>query len=307
MRILHVGNPANAAWRLAQGQIALGHEAKVLTIGEQPYGFPSDIHIPAPMPGVRTLSGILRWQLMVGFDVIHVHGGIYPLDWIYPLFKSVWRSKTLAIHFHGSEVRNGRGINYLRSGDRIFVATPDLRSSHALRYIEARWIPNPIDLASDLAWHSFHAKPPDQRPVFGHFPSSGSMKGTLEIARRFHEAFPDGEAEFRIHEGVPYSDMPKAMALCDAVIDQHRPEIGAYGYISIEAMALGKPVFCTLNPGLYRVDCPILPIDSWRLRRVAFDDHFRLYRGLCGRGYIAQVHESKKVAKMVLEAYGRET
>src|SRR5699024_11742732 len=65
--------------------------------------------------------------------------------------------------------------------------------------------------------------------------------------------------DFRFIEGMDHQETMNLLSKADIVIDQLR--IGASGYLSTEAMALGKPVICYIREDLvdaYPKDFPIV-------------------------------------------------
>lgn len=310
IRIAHVNNIANVAWTLAQAQRRLGHEAIVVTLQASAYGLPEDLRIPSvPGPLGWNVSMFSRWRTFADFDVVHVHGGIWRSQLFYPLFKRRHRWKTLAVHFHGSETRTGKGLHHLGSIDVKFRSTPDLA-----RWVPASlWIPNPIELPV------LPPEPENPVPRFGHFPTRPDQKGTARILEVFRSVFGPGEeslrdgirifrgseAELWIVTGRPHDEALKIMSRCDAVIDQISP-YESYGMVGIEGMAFAKPVFSTLRLESFP-DCPVLPLEAdetaEHLRSVARDRDFRRKRGAAARAYVERVHDSANVARLVLRAY----
>ena len=310
MKIAHINNIANVAWRLAEAQRRLGHEAVVFSLRDSPYRFPRDVRIGgADGPLGWNAVTFARWRTFSDFDVIHVHGGIWKSQIFFPLFKRRFSWKTLAVHYHGSETRTGRGLHHLRSIDLRFHSTPDL----AQWLPGSVWVPNPIDLP-DLP-----PEPNNARPTFGHIVSSPVQKGTEAVKALFQKAFgpvrteeqgptarySSAAADLLIASQVPHDEALRIIASCDAVIDQISPYM-AYGMVAIEAMALGKPVFGTLRLDWYP-GCPVIPAQtedaSDKLRAIAEDGKYRRERGRAGRDYVAHVHESGRVARQVLKAY----
>ena len=310
MKIAHINNIANVAWILAQAQRRLGHEAVVFSVQESPYQFPSDVRIGgAEGPLGWNAAMTSHWRTLADFDVVHVHGGIWWSQVFYPMFKTRYRWKTLAVHFHGSETRTGKGLHHLASTDIRFHSTPDLGP----RIPGSVWIPNPIDLPP------LPPEPSNPLPRFGHFPSSPVHKGTHRVIEAFRKAFGPLETEtaghVTRHRGrdtelwvvaqAPHETALRVMAGCDAVIDQLSP-FGAYGMVAIEAMAFGKPVLGTLRLDWY-AGCPVIPITegeaSEQLRTVANDGDYRRGRGAAGRAYVTRVHEAGAVARQVLRGY----
>ncbi len=310
MRIAHINNIANVAWTLARAQERLGHEAVVFGVEDTPFRCPEDVRIRgARGPLGWNAAMALQWRRLRGFDVIHVHGGIWASQYVYLLFKRRYPWTTLAVHLHGSETRTGKGLHHLRHADLVFHSTPDLSS----RMPQSVWVPNPIDCGD-------RPKEVDNLiPRFGHFVSSARHKGTELVLRAFDEAFGplqrDGEgtitryrgreSELVVGQGAPHDQALKVMAGCDAVIDQIAL-YGIYGMVAIEAMALGKPVLGTVRLEWYR-DCPIVTITeenaSAQLRAIAKDPGLRRNLGVAGRTYVGRVHEATAVARRVLKAY----
>jgi len=312
MRIAHIDGFAGVAWRLARAQERLGHETTVFSLRESPYRFPYDVRLRGTEgPLGWNAAMFANWKTFAAFDVLHVHGGIWRSQFFYPIFKRSFRWKTLAVHFHGSETRTGKGLHYLASADLLFRSTQDL----AAWLPQSEWVPNPIDLPE------LPPDPGNPRPRFGHFVSSPENKGTRRILALFQDTFGPleketaghvekyrgREAELWVVSGVPHEDALRIMTNCDAIIDQFS-DFDSYGVVAIEAMAFGKPVFGTVRMEWYP-GCPVIPLRGTdagnRLRDIARDAALRKKCGLAGRAYVERVHESGKVARQVLKAYYR--
>lgn len=310
MRIAHINNIANVAWRLAEAQRRLGHEATVFSLQDTPFGFPSDVRMSGAQGPLSWNALMLsKWRTFAKYDVLHVHGGIWRSQLFYPLFKRRFRWKTLAVHFHGSETRGGRGLHHLAASDLQFHSTPDLQALLP----NSEWIPNPIDLPS------LPSPPNNLLPRFGHFASSPTLKGTGQVIETFRKAFGPlttetrgsnsvfrGElAELWVVSGEPHVSALRIMQGCDAVIDQIS-SYGIYGMVAVEAMAYGKPVLSTFRADWFP-GCPIIPLGSGsdfeRLRELASDASLRKSFGQKGRVYVGGVHESGHVAQRILRAY----
>jgi SAM-dependent methyltransferase len=250
-----------------------------------------------------------KWRTFSEFDVIHVHGGLWKSQLFYPLFKRRFPWKVLAVHYHGSETRTGKGLHHRALPDLRFYSTMDLARWHPT----GQWIPNPIDL-SDVG-----PQPENDVPRFGHFPSNPRQKGTETILRIFQEAFGETTqtshghttvyrakgAQLDVVSGAPHAEALEVMARCDAVLDQISP-YGSYGMVGIEGMALGKPVLGTVNPQWYP-GCPIVPLSGPEavdeVRQIAADPAHRRRLGSLGREYVSRVHDSAVVARQVIRAY----
>ena len=96
----------------------------------------------------------------------------------------------------------------------------------------------------------------------------------------------------------------------DVVIDQVRA--GAYGTVTAEAMALGKPVICYILPELlptYGSDFPVVSADPSTLEEVLAElmrsPDTRARVGAESRRYAERVHDHVAVAATLVDVYGR--
>ncbi len=94
----------------------------------------------------------------------------------------------------------------------------------------------------------------------------------------------------------------------DIVIDQIL--CGAYGNLSVEAMALGKPVICFIRPDLLQSFPSTLPVQSANpdtlyavLRDLVLDGTKRAELGKQGRLYVEEHHDAAKVAQQLKAIY----
>ena len=309
MRIAHINNTANVAWRLAAAQRRMGHEVVVCSLYETPFEFPCDVRIAgAEGPIGFNKAMFSRRKYLSGFDVLHIHGGIWKAQVFYPWLKFRFPEIVIAVHYHGSETRTGKGLHHRYCIDVSFHSTPDL----ADRLRNSVWVPNPVDLPDQ------YPEPNNALPRFVHFVSSGVHKGTDAVIKIFRRTFGDvrtavegpittmvaEEAELWVVSKVPHREALRIMGACDGVIDQVS-SFGSYGVVAVEAMALGKPVFCTINRSMFP-GCPIIPIQDGvdaELRAVSDDPSYRRRIGRAGREYVAKVHDSHKVANAVVAAY----
>ena len=109
------------------------------------------------------------------------------------------------------------------------------------------------------------------------------------------------EAELRVFTMVPQERVFAAMQQADVVLDRWN-QYGIYGYVSVEAMAFGKPVIADIDPLLYPEDCPVLYPTADTLKLMMHEDA-RKFAGQLGRKYAERVHESSVVAKKSIDAF----
>lgn len=105
-----------------------------------------------------------------------------------------------------------------------------------------------VDTESYGATESFG--PPDEPCVplrLLHAPNHRNLKGTDHILKAVEELRAEGVAvELSLVEGVPNSQMPALIQAADVVVDQL--VLGWYAMFAIEAMALARPVVCSVRP-----------------------------------------------------------
>lgn len=305
MRIAHLKNIANLAWRLAEGQRKLGHEAVVYARDDR-YGFPRDVAMPdGPGWNVWMLG---RLRELREFDVIHVHGGVWRGEVAYralaPFLPPIF------VQYNGGEARRGGGLHWQGAARGFFYTDPDIKGlvpGGAVR------LPLPIDTG---AMNRIPTRRTGGRdPVFAHFPTGD--KGTEEIIGMFVRAFGKREidaghqdlvirgdgATLWVFFDVPHAEVLDIMAnTADVVIDQVT-DLGIYATVSVEAMALGKPALSTIDRSLYPPSCPVVRPSAPKLMELARDAGYRKWLGERGREYVARVHDARRVAEKTIEAY----
>jgi glycosyltransferase involved in cell wall biosynthesis len=312
MRILHIRNIANVANVLATKQTELGHKAVTLEILNKPQVYRSDFNI-----GLSVEYGFSdvpkRFYLLIknllknmDFDVFHLHdGGLFPFDIDVPSWFKVMGK--VCVHWHGSKLRNMGNSGLSKCADYIFVSTPDL-----LRFEDrAEWIPNPIDLQALPHPDSRDFEKSNNINII-HAPSRRNVKGTDGIIAAVNTLKSEGyNVVLKLMENKTHDEVMRTMLNSDIVIDQISPTIGAYGVVSIEGMALEKPVICSLKEE-YLMDfyhgCPIINADfshlNEKLRYMVEDESARRAFGKNGRVYVERMHDALEVTKLVLTVYG---
>lgn len=192
----------------------------------------------------RAITLPFALKTMREYDVLHFHvRSLLPAD----LDLLFLNGQKKVIHYHGGEVR---GIKQpeLTPFDLRLVSTPDL-----LQYVPgAVYLHNPVQPYPYIG--------PDTNgdlPRVLHIPSFAGRKGTVHVYEAAKELA--GEIQLDIVQGVSHAEALSRIASADLVIDQITP-YGAHGVVSIEALYMGKPVLCSIDPSLYPPDCPIIPV-----------------------------------------------
>src|SRR5690606_27741113 len=102
---------------------------------------------------------------------------------------------------------------------------------------------------------------PSDEVLIVHAPTQREFKGTDEINLAIEKLQRDiPSVKYQLVEGVSHAEALQLYRQADIVIDQVL--CGAYGNLSVEGMALGKPVVCYIRPDLVSKYPPELPIVS---------------------------------------------
>lgn len=333
MKILHA--PVEVAGQVGlevAGLRAVGHQADAWT---QRHAF--DFHPgpdreiygrgwPARLRTAALLPGALR------YDVVHLHGGasFLPRRSRYadvPLLRR--RGVKVVQHFCGSDARlpetelsrnrwyvNSYGESERENRDRL-ARWAELTDGHVIfqdhsfdlflrpYFAHVHVVP----LAVDLERLTPAPQSPRTLPIVVHAPSETGFKGTAAVRAAV--------AELNRHQpvcryvevtGRSHAETLAALRDADVVIDQVRA--GAYGTVTAEAMAMGKPVICYILPELlptYGSDFPVVTADPDTLKEVlgelmrSPDDRARI--GAASRRYAERVHGHLTVAAQLVDVY----
>lgn len=152
------------------------------------------------------------------------------------------------------------------------------------------------------------SKMPSKVVRIAHAPTRRVAKGTDILVKTVEDLRERGlPVELDLIENLSYDDMKEALLRCDIGVDQLL--YGWYGKVSVELMALGKPVICFIDPvlGSQRPDLPIVRADSSSLasvlERLVEDQALRVSTGLQSLEYVKKYHDVDHVADQLLELY----
>jgi glycosyltransferase involved in cell wall biosynthesis len=341
LRVLYA--PRDIAGQPSEWAAALrreGVDAQVWSYGEPAFGLRSD----RVWYQDRLLADPLyRWQALDeavrGFDVLHFQYGrslidarepVLPELWDLPLLRSL--GKRVYMHWHGSDVRlpsvhaEREPDSYLagasvdedairarisvvrRFCDAVFVSTAGLPD-----YVpDAELVPLALDVA---AWRTTRGAEPVV-PVVVHMPSRRSTKGSDLVDAALRPLHDEGVIVYRPLSGLTRDQVKDEFTKADIVVDSLT--IGDHGLVSCEAMASGAIPVAHIHdrvrareamPGARVEHVPIVEATGATLnevvRKLAADPAERARLREVGLTWVAQRHDSKVVAKQLLDAYRR--
>jgi hypothetical protein len=147
------------------------------------------------------------------------------------------------------------------------------------------------------------------KPMIFHYPSAPVAKGTAVVRQVIEQLQESYEFDFHILQPrTPRAQVLELMGGADIVLDQF--VLGDRGIVSLEAMALGKPVVCYIKPSLvsaYPPDLPIVNATQDTLAEVLagllIDGARRRELGVRGRAYMEKHHDALKVVPELVRIY----
>ena len=150
--------------------------------------------------------------------------------------------------------------------------------------------------------------------VVGHAPTHRMVKGTDEVIRVVQNLRSKGiKVRLELIEGLSREDAQKKYQEIDLFIDQL--VIGWYGVVSLEVMALGKPVLCFIKgrglrfvPPRMLADLPIINADESSLEEklmgvMQMSSEERVSLAERGLAYLKNWHDPRKIAQRVVRDY----
>ncbi len=310
LRVTHCPvNLAGVGWTNVQALRRRGVEARLVVFNTQPFRpDQADWNLNRPRSGLLRQQAI-QWRafakLLPQTDIFHFYFGLtlVPKKLQFPILRAS-RRKSL-FHFLGADIRERpkEQLMYGLKADARVVG-----SFAALRFIpyDAEVLPPGIELSS------YDPVPPVERERVRivHAPSNLDKKGTQYVI----DACKELPVDLDVVHGVRNEEALERIKEADIVVDQVLRDW--HGILSIEGMALGKPVVTSLDEAAVReteehfgLKVPIVRttkddlVDVLRPLVDSFAERKRLGEG--GRAYVEEVHDVERMTDRLLELYSR--
>ncbi len=305
MKILHLNNPAQVATNLVKAQRDLGIEANLAVTSTK--GWHTNFDYNLSDIDSNSLKGKLDigkklYKLVKECDLLHYHGQAVSQGYRDLVMWSGIMKKPVILHHHGSEIRNKK---YPKFANHFvvhrYVSTPDL-----LKFVpDAEWLPNPVDLTNLKYSESDNLGP----LKILHAPTSRVVKNTGAVEEAISQVKKEGlDIKFTLIEDTQHSELIEQISKHDLIIDWVNPDYGIYGVFTIESMALGKPVICSLTDSLYSdYEVPVIsinPLDLAKKITELYNNRESLIDiGKTSYDFAQKHHNPLESAKRVIERY----
>lgn len=168
-----------------------------------------------------------------------------------------------------------------------------------------------LPLAIDIK--KFSPSYPDKakkRPLILHAPTNPDFKGTAYVEKAIEELKATHSFDYRRIEKMRNAEVVKLYREADIIVDQIR--CGSYGLLSVESMALGKPVIGYIRPDLAERFPAGLPIVNGnpdnikeKIKMLIENPAERNRLGMKGRSYVEAVHHRDVVTRKLLGIYSQ--
>ena len=305
MKVLHLNNPAQVATNLVKAQKELGVDATLAVTSTK--GWHTNFDHNLSKVNTNSIKGKIDigkklYDLIKECDILHYHGQAVSHGYRDLVMWSGIMGKPVILHHHGSEIRNKDYPKFANDLVKYrYVSTPDL-----LEFVpNAEWLPNPVDIQG-----LEYSEPDVSGPLkILHAPTNRDVKNTKAVVTAISALKDEGlDIQFTIAEDKKHSELIEIISGNDLVVDWLNPEYGIYGVFSIESMALGRTVICSLNDSLYdKHDVPIISIPPTdladKIKELYNNRNLLVIGGKSSYDFVQSHHNPIESAKKVIERY----
>ncbi len=185
-------------------------------------------------------------------------------------------------------------INNIENNFDILVSAEEAAGSLSRKYYPTLF---PVDISN----FNYIGSNPGKKLRILHAPSNEDYKGTRYILKTIQQLKKEFEFDFRVVSDVKAEDLYLEIENSDLVIDQML--VGFYGLLSIESMAMGKPVVCYIREDIMAnspADMPVFNADPDSLydvlKKILQNPGLLKKAGESSRAYIEKYHDAKLIA-----------
>ncbi|GAA0328769.1 hypothetical protein GCM10008967_19090 [Bacillus carboniphilus] len=266
--------------------------------------------------------------LVKNADVFHFHNANTFIQGFndLPILKEM--GKKMVMHHWGSDVRTVEKVSQLNpyplpptyyTDEEIhnqltklsqYIDTAIVQDYEAYPYVKD-YYKNVfvVPLACNIEkFKAVYPSPKNNNPLIIHAPTNREFKGSDYIEKAIEEIKGSNQFTYTVLEKMSHE---KALAMyqkADIIIDQLL--CGTYGMLSVEAMAMGKPVVAFIRDDIrnnFPSDLPIVQATPENigevLQELIQNPEKRYELGQAGRKYVEKFHAADLVADQLLKIY----
>jgi len=347
LRVLHLPTGVGGnSWALSRAERSHGLKSDVLIRKTSIYSNKYDILLPRKRNSLVYAMDVTRFyaNAVKNYDVFHFNFGQTLVSSSFSLLDMIdltylkKKNKGIFVTFQGSDARiasycvQNHEITYFNENDVLKGKRNERLKLRRIKkfdaYADGLYTTNP-DLLSILPertkfrpytkinleeWDLCELQDFDgEELIVGHAPSNRKIKGTHYVVEAVESLKKEGyPIKLLLLENIPNSDARTFYKQADIFVDQLLS--GWYGGISVEVMALGKPVIVYLRetdllriPEEMRADLPFIkssPHDLVEtLRRCFVNREMLRAKSALSRSYVEKWHDSKKNALQIIADY----
>ena len=265
----------------------------------------------------------IKFSAFFKYNVFHFYfaESLLPFNMDLPLYRLF--GKKVVMEYLGTDVDlwlgyngkdwRGRPINRVKLCRRVRRQAQLVNAQIVCNPQLYQFVDNSImlPLALDLHSYSFHPRTVNyDNLVIMHCPTNRTAKKTDVIEAAINRLQNEGyKFQYKCIENVSHARLKEEYISSDIIIDQLNTW---YGTVSIEAMALGRPVICTCLSHLARYDnrfdnLPIINADISNIYDVLKDVIEKKYDlesiGKASRNFVMSLHDVTSVTKQLIDIY----
>jgi len=267
-------------------------------------------------------------EILDSYDLFHFHYGTTLCPNFDDLIELKRRNKKMIMHHWGNDVRfheQARQNNpYAYTGDsppnevihnKLMTITAHIKEAIVQDYEVYEYVKDyyekvhVLPIAIDLEhFHPNYPSEPKKKPLILHAPTNPDFKGTYYIEKVIEKLKQEYSFEYRRIEKMSHEEVINIYKDADFIIDQVL--CGSYGLLSVESMALGKPVVAFIRPDLvpsFPTELPIVnsnPDNLYKQVKMLLDNpEQRKELGIKGRQYVEKFHSHDVLVNQLIEIY----
>jgi glycosyltransferase involved in cell wall biosynthesis len=333
MKVLHA--PANVAGQasiISRAERSQGIKSDVLIFNQDYLEYECDYNLH-----LNKYPLIVRLMIIFGtfifclfkYDIFHFHYGLSLLPFNLDLKMYRFFNKKTLMHYWGSDIiQTDLSKKYTLLNEKIFDEIyPNINNDEKREKIKktnslvdvsivgdysllpfspgSRVIRQAIDL---LSLPYVGCVPKNDLITIIHAPTRRGLKGTDYIISVIDQLKTEGfPIEFILVEKKPHREALEIFKKADIIVDDILQ--GPYGILTIECMALGKPVLDHIHESLVH-HYPGLPVINTtpdtlysNLKELIKNPNLRIVIGERGREYVETHHDSNLIARQLIETY----